>query len=570
MTSDPTSTSRRRKRTLVGAAVTGILASSVVAGAAAAAEPAAPDTHAPESTLHMPALPASGWYVNGTVSMTITATDDESGVARILYTIDGVDTSVAGDTASLAFGGDGRHTLDFAAVDVAGNREGNQSFEVPIDTTGPHFSTETPTKVFQGDVVTFDYLCVDHLSGVQDCGGSLPSGARLDTSTVGTFSVGLWGVDQAGNDNRDSFSYQVVARTSSDRTPPAVTVTKETLPSTGWYAGPTTATISATDSESEVATIFYRVDRGATQTVNAASAEVEISGDARHGLEVWAADEIGNVSPRTIHEFPIDGNAPTITVPTDVLYGLDEEAVFDYSCGDEGSGLRVCDSVYDPNAPLDTHSIGEHVIEVEAVDMAWHRTVVEFRYTVVDSEVPIVDISLPPLPASGKYDGPVEVTLHADDNLGVRELRWQLTGATTAGGTRGGAEATFTIAQPGTTTIEVVAVDVAGNSSRPQMRNITLAAVDVDPDGGGDGGSGDGGNGGGGNGNGGDDNGGDDGTGGGPDDGAAEPQPAGGATGNGDGLATTGAGAALPLAASATLLLLLGGTLVGMRRLMRR
>jgi carbon monoxide dehydrogenase subunit G len=577
MTPVPTSSSRWRSRSFVAAAVLGLLASSTVAGAAIAAEPAA-DTEAPSSTLHIPFTPGSGWYT-GAIDIGIIANDfDGSGVASIVYAVDGVETSAAGDRASIKISGDGVHSLSFSGVDNNGNREVTETAEFKIDGTGPEFEVDTPTRMFQGDSVRFDYRCIDRLSGAVDCGGTMPSGALLDTSQTGTFSQGLWGVDEAGNDRWDSFAYEVVARTSSDRTAPAVVVDREPLPPTGWYDGPTTATISASDTESAVASITYRINGGAAQTVAGSSAEVELTGDRRHGLQVWATDTVGNVSERRIHEFPIDGTAPTITVPTDVLYELDEEAYFDYSCSDEGSGLLECDSIYDPHAPLDTGSVGEHVIEVQAADAASHRTVVRFRYTVVDQDVPTVAIELPSLPASGEYDGPVEVRLQAMDNLGVREIRWQLTGATTAGGARGGAEATLLIEEPGTTTIEFVAIDVSGNSSRPQLRNVTISEPD-DGNGGSDGdGNGDG------NGDG-DGNGGSDG--GEPgDDGQVDPDPAGApAPGNdddgpapagegndplsGDGLAFTGADAAGALAGAGVLLLLIGGTLAGARRMVR-
>jgi hypothetical protein len=66
----------------------------------------------------------NGWYVSN-VKITLTATDNDggSGVKEIHYTVDGAETVVPGNSASLSIVNDGTHTVTFSAIDNAGNVE---------------------------------------------------------------------------------------------------------------------------------------------------------------------------------------------------------------------------------------------------------------------------------------------------------------------------------------------------------------------------------------------------------------------------------------------------------------
>src|SRR5947209_7188598 len=63
--------------------------------------------------------------------------------------------------------------------------------------------------------------------------------------------------------------------------------------SNGWYGGPVTVTLSATDNPggSGVAASYYTVDGGATQTY---SGPFSVSGDAIHTVSYWSVDRAGN------------------------------------------------------------------------------------------------------------------------------------------------------------------------------------------------------------------------------------------------------------------------------------
>ena len=81
----------------------------------------------------------SGFWFGTRRQVTLTAADNEggSGVKEIHYTVDGVETAVAGCTASFTVSGDGTHTLTWYAVDNRENTEVQQDLTIKIDATAP-------------------------------------------------------------------------------------------------------------------------------------------------------------------------------------------------------------------------------------------------------------------------------------------------------------------------------------------------------------------------------------------------------------------------------------------------
>lgn len=87
----------------------------------------------------------NGWY-RSTATLTLTASDNMSGVARTYYTIDG-GTRI---TYTSAFQlGNGIHTVTFWSVDKAGNVEGARSTSINVDTTVPTVTASPNYKKFK-------------------------------------------------------------------------------------------------------------------------------------------------------------------------------------------------------------------------------------------------------------------------------------------------------------------------------------------------------------------------------------------------------------------------------------
>jgi hypothetical protein len=112
----------------------------------------------------------NGWYV-GDVNVTLTATDDNSGVKEIRYTINkGADQLIIGDNGSFILEEEGDDILiEYWATDIAGNVETKNNFLIDIDQTVPEISLTY--EVIGGNRLTgwffeFTACAVDEISGM--------------------------------------------------------------------------------------------------------------------------------------------------------------------------------------------------------------------------------------------------------------------------------------------------------------------------------------------------------------------------------------------------------------------
>jgi len=105
------------------------------------------DTTPPSSTLNCSGSPCSGtaWYPSG-VSISLSATDDASGVSSIRYTTNGtVPTKTTGTLYSSSFTLIATTTINYRAFDNAGNSENNHALTVQVDSTVPTVSVTSPS-----------------------------------------------------------------------------------------------------------------------------------------------------------------------------------------------------------------------------------------------------------------------------------------------------------------------------------------------------------------------------------------------------------------------------------------
>jgi hypothetical protein len=110
----------------------------------------APETTAPQTTATVsPAAPngENGWYTTD-VTMSLSATDDCSGVAKTEYSIDNGETWIP-YSGELSFTNEGVFMVQFRSVDRAGNVETAGSTTIKIDKTAPTLSTTAdPTRIW--------------------------------------------------------------------------------------------------------------------------------------------------------------------------------------------------------------------------------------------------------------------------------------------------------------------------------------------------------------------------------------------------------------------------------------
>jgi hypothetical protein len=124
----------------------------------------------------------------------------------------------------------GPHTVWVTATDYEGRQTTASATYTVIDITKPHVIFTTPSEgatFEQGSSVTADYACADDPGGLGlfegYCFGTIPLGAPIDTSQIGTFSFSVTTVDKQFNVDQEVVHYSVV-----DRTPPTITFASPT------------------------------------------------------------------------------------------------------------------------------------------------------------------------------------------------------------------------------------------------------------------------------------------------------------------------------------------------------
>jgi len=81
----------------------------------------------------------NGWYVHS-VTVTLNATDDDSGINITYYSIDIEDQQIY--TEPFILSKDGVHLLQYFSIDIAGNKEEKKSVEMNIDRTKPRIGLD--------------------------------------------------------------------------------------------------------------------------------------------------------------------------------------------------------------------------------------------------------------------------------------------------------------------------------------------------------------------------------------------------------------------------------------------
>ena len=250
----------------------------------------------------------TGAYV-GSAAVTLTASDEGSGVASVEYDLDGA--GWAPYTGPVVVTGPGEHTLVHRATDEAGNvsEVASVTFTVvgaqPGDTVAPVVSA----SVYGAKNSAGEYLgralvrlaATDEDSGVATIEYQVDGGtwyryaSQVAVSTPGQHTVAFRASDVAGNTSAAKSITLVVASTVPDDTvAPEVTATLSgSRDLRGAFLGTATVTLVATDEGSGVDRTELQVDGGVWQRY---AAPLVIASDGNHTVSYRATDAAGNVS----------------------------------------------------------------------------------------------------------------------------------------------------------------------------------------------------------------------------------------------------------------------------------
>jgi hypothetical protein len=233
---------------------------AVAAVAPAGADPVA-DIAPPTTVSSADATPAV--WASAPTAVSLTASDDASGVVATYYTTDGTEPTTASpvyDPLSPPLLGDGEQ-LRYFSVDAAGNAEDPRTSAPQVDATPPSTVDDVPAGWARAER-SVTLTASDATSGVAatyyTTDGTAPDtgSARYDELDPPVLADGeqlrYFSFDAAGNAEtvRDAPIAHV------DATAPATTDDV----ATGWQANAVTVTLTATDAESGVDSTHYTID----------------------------------------------------------------------------------------------------------------------------------------------------------------------------------------------------------------------------------------------------------------------------------------------------------------------
>ncbi len=448
-----------------------------------------------------------GNYVDqATINLAATDNTGGSGVASTEYKLDtGAWTPY---TAPVNVSALGAHTVAYRATDVAGNvsQEGSKSFTVVEggggeDTTPPTVdATVTGTQDSNGNFVesaTVTVTATDNQGG----SGVATTEYKLDdaawapytqpvlVSVLGQHTVLYRATDQAGNVSAEGSKQFTVVADQTDTTPPTVDAeVSGTQDAEGNYVDVATVTLSATDAESGVASVEYKVDDGAW---TAYSTPVAVNTPGMHMVSYRATDVAGNVSPEGMAHFTVvqrDSTAPTVSGR--VSGQQDENGAYVGSAmvtvtatdNEGGSGVASIEYKVDGGAwtaytsAVQVSTPGAHTVLFRATDQAGNTsTEGSVTFTVVSGAV---DETPPSVSAvvtgtqnsSWQYLDAANITVSAlDTGSGVASVEYKLdSGAWTA------YTAPVTVNTAGSHTFYYRATDRAGNTSAELSGSFTI------------------------------------------------------------------------------------------------
>ena len=281
-------------------------------------------------------------YVTSQTPITLTATDNV-GVASVHYCIDGGGWVVvlgSSTTVYLEGLGDGYHTIEYYAVDLAGNEEEAKSITLYLDDTPP-----TTSASFDEESLTLALTATDEGCGVNATyyrvvgytDWQLYAGP-IDFSGYepGNYTVEFYSVDNLGNqESVKSTLVEVV-----DKQPPSTQASigdPSYSNGTTWFVtSQTPITLNATDNVG-VSAIRYRIDGGEWIEVPGSTVMIYLNGtDGVHTIDYYAVDASGNVEEVNSLTLYLDNTPPTTSANFD-----DEALTLTLSASDGGCGVNA-------------------------------------------------------------------------------------------------------------------------------------------------------------------------------------------------------------------------------------
>jgi hypothetical protein len=443
------------------------------------------DSKAPATTA---ATDPSGW-TNGTVQVTLHATDSTSGLDTTYYQVG----AGALQTYSAPFTVSDATQVSYWSTDVAGNVESHHTFTPQIDTQKPTASDDIAAG-WQKSAQTVNVTTADTggsgvaqlVCTVDGTDQDLPAaGGSFQVTSDGKHTISYYAVDAAGN--KGETTTKTLAIDSK-----APITTAATDPSV-WTKGTVQVTLSADDTTAGLATsgldaIWYQIGNG---PATAYSGPITAA-DATQ-ITYWSTDKAGNEEAHNTITPQIDSTAP-VTTSADLAVGPDDDwqpstasspATVTLDATDDQSGVDTTTYQIDSQAPqtytgpISITDEGSHKVTFYSTDAVGNREAPQSGYVNVDSVAPTSSATgLQVDGTTGWQNDAQSVTLTASDagsgmTGGQAGIFYSLDGSTYSAYT-----GPFTVKTEGSNQVSYYAVDAAGN---PETAHSGFVNIDTTP-----------------------------------------------------------------------------------------
>ncbi|WP_100333216.1 fibronectin type III domain-containing protein [Bacillus alkalisoli] len=402
------------------------------------------DTEPPVTTIHAP----ENW-TNDKVTVTLTATDNETGVANTFYSINDAGF-VAGTTFTVE--SEGVHNIAYYSVDKVGNKENIKTFKVKIDKTLPT-TTSNMNQDWLNTAFVVELVPTDASSGIAKTYYAINNenfieGTSFTLSEDGIYEVKYYSVDHAGN--VEEIKMELV---KIDKTAPVTTSNIVTE----WLTEDFELELLAVDNHSGVSETYFSIN--GSPYIQGTSFTFEE--DGIYEVTYFSKDIAGNIERINTEFVRIDKTAPETSSNIGNEW-LTETFKMELQFVDNNSG--VFETYFSINGSLFTQGTSftfekEGVFEVTyfSKDHAGNTERLKKEHVKIDKTAPETSSNI----VNEWLTETFEMELYATDiHSGVSETYYSINGSPYVSGT------SFTFEEEGIYEVTYYSIDNAGNMER--------------------------------------------------------------------------------------------------------
>jgi len=277
-------------------------------------------------------LGKNDWYISE-VTVSLDATDDESGVKETYYAIDRGTFQLY--TESFILDNDGKYKISYYSIDNEDNKEPVKSTVIKIDKDSPKSNIELEGLEDDGwyiDRVKVSIQATDDLSDVskifywivetdENGNSAEPDGPEIpidgdsvtfEINDEGYYEINYYAIDNAGNkESLNSINIKIRSNQAQDTTPPITTHRLSGTPGEkNWFTSSVVVKLIARDDMSGVDKTYFCIDKGMPQVYER---PFKIDHQGVHIIGYYSVDKAGNVEETRELEIKIDSENPLTT-----------------------------------------------------------------------------------------------------------------------------------------------------------------------------------------------------------------------------------------------------------------